>query len=61
MLVLGRLSLIVDGLITALSLWLAYFAWWLLYQVFDLGKDFHGKFTTYAYLYLAIIPFFSCS
>ncbi len=58
LLVVGRLSLFIDGLITALSLWLAYFSWWLLYQVFDLGKDFHGKFTTYAYLYLAIIPFF---
>ena len=58
MLVLGRLSLIVDGLITALSLWLAFFSWWLLYQVFPLGKEFHGKFTTHAYLYLVIIPFF---
>jgi len=58
MLVLGRLSLAIDGLITALSLWLAYFAWWLLYQFFPLGKEFHAKFTTYAYLYLVIIPFF---
>jgi exopolysaccharide biosynthesis polyprenyl glycosylphosphotransferase len=58
MLVLGRLSLVIDGLITALSLWLAYFSWWLLYQVVDLGKDFHGQFSTYAYLYLVIIPFF---
>lgn len=58
MLVLGRLSLVVDGLITALSLWLAFFAWWLLYQVVPLGKEFHGRFATYAYLYLVIIPFF---
>jgi exopolysaccharide biosynthesis polyprenyl glycosylphosphotransferase len=58
MLVLGRLSLMIDGTITALSLWLAFFAWWLLYQLFPLGKEFHGKFTTYAILYLVIIPFF---
>jgi len=58
MLVLSRLSLLIDGLITALSLWLAYFAWWVLYEVFPLGKDFHGRFVTYAYLYLVIIPFF---
>jgi exopolysaccharide biosynthesis polyprenyl glycosylphosphotransferase len=56
--VVARLSLIIDGLITLLSLWLAFFAWWLLYQVFDLGKEFHAHFTTYAYLYLVIIPFF---
>ncbi len=58
MLVLGRLSLMIDGLITALSLWLAFFAWWLLYQIVPLAKEFHGKFTTYAALYLVIIPFF---
>ncbi len=55
---MGRLSLLIDGLITALSLWLAYFAWWVLYEVFPIGKDFHGRFATYAYLYLVIIPFF---
>ena len=58
MLVIGRLSFIMDGLITALSLWLAFFAWWLLYLVFDLGKNFHHPFRIYAYLYLVIIPFF---
>lgn len=57
-LVIGRLSLILDGMITALSLWLAFFSWWLLYQVFDLGKEFHHHFATYAYLYLVVIPFF---
>jgi len=58
MLMVGRVSLFIDGLITALSLWLAFFSWWLLYQVFDLGKEFHHRFSTYAYLYLVIIPFF---
>lgn len=57
-LVMGRLSFVIDGLITAVSLWLAFFSWWLLYQVFDVGKEFHHRFSTYAYLYLAIIPSF---
>ncbi len=50
--------LILDGLITALSLWLAFFSWWLLYQLFDVGKDFYHSFTTNAYLYVVIILFF---
>ncbi len=65
MLLIGRLSLIIDGLITALSLWLAFFSWWLLYRLaelgwFDLGKDFHHRFTAYPYpyLYLASLLFF---
>ncbi len=58
MIVVGWLSFLVDALITGLSLWLAFFAWWLLYQLFDLGKDFHHRFATYANLYLVIIPFF---
>ena len=64
-LVIGWLSFIIDGLITVLSLWLAFFSWWLLYRLaelgwFDLGKTFHHRFTAYPYpyLYLVIILFF---
>lgn len=65
MLFIGRLSFIIDGLITALALWLAFFSWWLLYRLaelgwFDLGKSFHHRFTAYPYpyLYTVIVLFF---
>jgi len=54
--IVGRISLFTDVGITALSLWISFFGWWLLYQVYPFPKEFYFPFFNYSRLYMIIIP-----
>ncbi len=67
--ILGQISLLIDALLTALALWLAFFFWWFLHQlnfnlyflnyhILPVQKIFTANFRNYALLYLFIVPFF---
>ena len=47
--ILGRVNQIIDILATALALWLGFFLWWLLYQVYPLPKEFTQYFLPFAF------------
>jgi len=68
--IVGRISLFADAAITALSLWLAFYAWFLVYQysgpnivlpfggyrLLPLFRQFNIRFAEQAWLYIPAIP-----
>jgi exopolysaccharide biosynthesis polyprenyl glycosylphosphotransferase len=47
--ILGRVNQIIDILATAFALWMGFFLWWLLYQVYPLPKEFIQDFMPFAF------------
>jgi len=46
--IIGRVNQIIDVAATALALWLGFFLWWLLYQVYPMPKEFFQEFMPFA-------------
>ena len=47
--ILGRVNQIIDIIGTAFALWMGFFLWWLLYQVYPLPKEFTQAFLPFAF------------